>query len=167
MTKPSHRLCLLILAALAAATAVQAESDVDQADTLRFQEFFKDKKDAVKVWKDADGKLETGKRTEIIKAYDAQPAATAAPATSTPVASTPALASTPVATDIERRGQRFELRERYTLGRSASTPYSAFYVIEAMHQQSAKLCPKGWKKLAERSEPVEQDFFLYYEIECL
>jgi hypothetical protein len=29
------------------------------------------------------------------------------------------------------------------------------------------LCAHGWKKLSERSEPIEQDFYLYYEIECL
>lgn len=64
-------------------------------------------------------------------------------------------------------GQRFEIRERYTLTRSASTPYSAFFVIEPLFKQAAQLCPLGWKKIAERSTPVEQDFYLYYEVECL
>ncbi len=166
MNSQPRRLVPLALAAALTCVGASADSDVEQADSLRFQEFFKDKKDAVKIWKDSDGKLDAGKRTDTIKAYDAS-AAGAAPA-STPVAPTAAAATTtaiaPTAAEV---GQRFEIRERYALGRSASTPYSAFYVIEALHQQSAQLCPRGWKKLAERSEPVEQDFFLYYEIECL
>jgi hypothetical protein len=71
------------------------------------------------------------------------------------------------ANSVEISGKRFEIRERYTLTRSAKTPYSAFYVIEPLYKQSAQLCAKGWKKLAERSEPIEQDYYLYYEIECL
>ncbi len=162
MNHSTRHLCALAIAGLIACSGASAETDVEQADSLRFQEFFKDKKDAVKVWKDAEGNLETGKRTETIKAYDT-PATAPAPAASP----SPAPASTAVTTDTDRRGQRFELRERYTLGRSASTPYSAFYVIEALHKQSAQLCARGWKKLGERSEPVEQDFYMYYEIECL
>lgn len=152
----------LLLAALVS-TAAQAQMDVDQADSLNFEAFHTDKKEAKKVWKEKD---------ETVKAYE-QPTATttavaptaattATPATTAAAATAPAAAATAV-----KPGQRFEIRERYTLGRSTSTPYSAFYVIEALHKQSAQLCPKGWKKLSERSEPVEQDFFLYYEIECL
>lgn len=145
-----------------------AQMDVDQADSLNFEAFHKDKKESIKVWKD-----DKTKKDETVKAYDQNNAA--APAT-TP-ANTGALSSTPVTTAVTstapvaaataKPGQRYEVRERYTLSRSAKTPYSAFYVIEALHQQSAKLCAKGWKKLAERSEPIEQDFFQYYEIECL
>lgn len=156
------RLCAALLGAAVACGHSFAETDVDQADSLRFQEFFKDKKDAVKVWKDDDGNLDAGKRTETIKTYELTPAApaqTAAPA----VPNDPPAA----ATAAGEQGQRFEIRERYALGRSADTPYSAFYVIEALHKQSAQLCPRGWKKLGERSEPVAQDFFLYYELECL
>jgi hypothetical protein len=139
-----------------------AQMDVDQADSLNFEAFHKDKKEAVKVWKD-----DATKKAETVKTYEQ--AAPTAPAAGQPSA----LTSTPVGTAaaapaaVSKPGQRFEIRERYALGRSASTPYSAFYVIEAMHQQSAKFCPQGWKKLSERSEPVEGDFHLYYEIECL
>jgi hypothetical protein len=144
-----------------------AQMDVDQADSLNFEAFHKDKKEAVKVWKD-----DATKKAETVKTYEqAAPAAPAAnqPAalTSAPVAVSTATVPTAAPVAASKPGQRFEIRERYALGRSAGTPYSAFYVIEAMHQQSAKLCPKGWKKLTERSEPVEGDFYLYYEIECL
>lgn len=164
----------LVGAVLATAPAL-AETDVDQADSLRFNEFFKDKKDAVKVWKDSDGKLDAGKRQDTVKVYEQTPAPAAAGSTA-PVASTPAPAATAGNASVaaaqakageDTTGRRYEIRERYTLSRSAKTPYSAFYVIEAMHQQMAKLCPAGWRKLAERSEPVEQDFYLYYELECL
>lgn len=144
-----------------------AQMDVDQADSLNFEAFHKDKKESIKVWKD-----DKTKKDETVKAYDQNNAAAPAAApvtTGSNLSSTPVTAATPVAAaaTVSKPGQRYEVRERYTLSRSTKTPYSAFYVIEALHQQSAKLCPKGWKKLNERSEPVEQDFFQYYEIECL
>lgn len=163
---------LKILALSAAVTASHfslAQMDVDQADSLNFEAFHKDKKESIKVWKD-----DKAKKDETVKAYDqtnaTAPAATpAAPAGSLGSAPITAATAAPVAAaaTVSKPGQRYEVRERYTLSRSTKTPYSAFYVIEALHQQSAKLCPKGWKKLTERSEPVEQDFFQYYEIECL
>lgn len=123
------------------------DKDVDQADTLDFEAFHKDKKEAVKVWnKDTSAPM---------KAYN--------DATTTPPT---ADATTPVASN-SISGKRFEIRERYTLTRSVKTPYSAFYVLEPLAKQSAQLCPRGWQKLAERSEPIEQDYYLYYVIECL
>ena len=144
------------------------DKDVDQADSLDFQSFHKDKKEAIKVW---DKKSDT-----TTKAYsDSQQAPAAAGAetstSTTTNAATPnsaapaAIAATGATGDI--KGKRFEIRERYTLTRSAKTPYSAFYVIEPLYKQAAQLCAKGWKKLTERSEPIEQDYYLYYEIECL
>ncbi|MET0379824.1 MAG: hypothetical protein ABW049_12605 [Spongiibacteraceae bacterium] len=144
-----------------------AQMDVDQADSLNFEAFHKDKKESIKVWKD-----DKTKKEETVKAYDqtnAAPPATAPTTTSNNLSSTPVTTAAPVAAAaaLTKPGQRYEVRERYSLSRSAKTPYSAFFVIEPLHQQSARLCPKGWKKLSERSEPVEQDFFQYYEIECL
>lgn len=155
------------------------DMDVDQADTIDFQSFHKDKKEAIKVW---DGK--SGKTTKV---YEEKPVTkstasdSAAPATTgsavAPVTTTAVPAASAAAPSASARaaartsageaGARFEIRERYTLTRSTATPYSAFFVIEPLHRQSAHLCPRGWKKLAERSEPVEQDFYLYYLIECL
>lgn len=152
----------LLLAALAS-TGAQAQMDVDQADSLNFEGFHTDKKEAKKIWKEKD---------ETVKTYE-QPAATNTDAPATTAAASAAPAATAnvdapkAAASSVKPGQRFEIRDRYSLGRSASTPYSAFYVIEALHKQSAQLCPRGWKKLSERSEPIEQDFYMYYEIECL
>lgn len=148
--------CLFTLTVTIGSGFAFAQMDVDQADSLDFQGFHKDKKEAVKIWKD-----EKPQSAEPQKAYEATPVA---PAPQTQETAGVKPAATPSAT---QSGKRYELRERYTLSRSAKTPYSAFYVIESLHQQSAKLCQKGWKKLSERSEPVETDFFLYYEIECL
>ena len=146
------------LSVAAASSLAAEEMDIDQADSLNFQSFHKDKKEAVKVW---------DKKSEPTKAYSEQPVtSTSAPAANATATNAPAgSAIQPTAGDL--KGKRFELRERYTLTRSAQTPYSAFYVIEPLYKQAAQLCPKGWKKVAERSEPIEQDFFLYYEIECL
>ncbi|MDB6060493.1 MAG: hypothetical protein JWM78_596 [Verrucomicrobiaceae bacterium] len=171
-------LTLLISASFVIGTGASAQNkDVDQADTLDFQSFHKDKKEALKVWdKDSTG---------TTKAYQDQPAdnATAEKASQPASASTPStLGDTKTISDPKANAQsksltgaiagtspskRYEIRERYTLTQSTKTPYSAFYVIEPLYKQSAQLCNKGWKKIAERSEPIEQDFYLYYEIECL
>ena len=58
------------------------------------------------------------------------------------------------------------IQERYTLSRSDHTPYSAFYVIEALHKKMAVQCPSGWNKMKEWSTPVEGDFFLHYQFSC-
>jgi hypothetical protein len=151
--------------------AIAQDMDVDQADTMDFESFHKDKKEAVKVW---DKNTNT-----TTKAYEEKPATGATSSTTAPTAagsksavpviSTAVSASAAAAaqTPPGEAGKRFEIRERYTLTRSTATPYSAFYVIEPLYKQSAQLCPRGWKKLAERSEPIEQDFYLYYLIECL
>jgi hypothetical protein len=158
------------------------DMDVDQADTIDFQSFHKDKKEAVKVWDKKNGG--TTKAYEEKPATSGSAASSAAPATATPATGSSAKAAAPVSstavpaaaaassaavgqTPPGEAGKRFEIRERYTLTRSTATPYSAFYVIEPLYKQSAQLCPRGWKKLVERSEPVEQDYYLYYEIECL
>jgi len=168
---------ILIAAGLFSAGAM-AQMDVDEADSLNFKDFHKDKKEAIKVWEDG-----IGQRSETIKTYDQGTPAPTKPATSsqdsssitsaaksvpagqaTANAAGAATAKNPTET---KPGQRYEIRERYTLSRSAKTPYSAFFVIEPLHKQAYQFCPRGWKKLAERSEPVEQDFYLYYELECL
>ncbi len=161
----NHVLLPIVFALITAAgtDGALAQMDVDQADSLNFEAFHKDKKEAVKVWKD-----EPEKKTETVKTYEQTPATIAAPAALTTTPAAAANNSTNnTATAASKPGQRFEIRERYALERSAKTPYSAFYVIESLHKQSAKLCSKGWKKLTERSEPVEQDFYMFYEIECL
>jgi hypothetical protein len=66
-----------------------------------------------------------------------------------------------------KKNQQFEIRERYSLGRSTTTPYSALYVIEALHQQMADICSNGWEIIREFSVPVESDFYMHYEFECL
>jgi hypothetical protein len=171
-------LIALCAASFAYTTAAQ-DMDVDQADTIDFQSFHKDKKEAIKAWKNNSS---DASKNAPVKAYEQTPATTA---TTTPAATGPATAVAPAALAADKApaanttpanksieatpkvGQRYEIRERYTLTRSTKTPYSAFYVIEPLYKQAAQLCPRGWKKLSERSEPIEQDFYLYYEIECL
>ncbi len=151
----------IITGAMAIALPLSAQTmDVEQADTIDFQSFHTDKKEAIKAW---DKKTTTKAYTGESGAESKAPAKTAA--TQGEAAVKP---SAVAATSTESaKGKRFEIRERYTLTRSAQTPYSAFYVIEPLYKQAAQLCAKGWKKIGERSEPVEQDFYLYYEIECL
>lgn len=134
------------------------EMDIEQADSLNFQSFHKDKKEAVKAWE---------KPAETTKTYDDKPATSKSAQTADTSAATASNTVSTTANSNDIKGKRFELRERYTLTRSTQTPYSAFYVIEPLYKQAAQFCTKGWKKLGERSEPIEQDFYLYFEIECL
>ena len=154
----NHSLSFLIASLLVVSIPSHAqEMDIEQADSLNFQSFHKDKKEAVKAW---------DKPAETVKAYDDKSASSkSATPTSTAPTTTPNMAVAINPNDA--KGKRFELRERYTLTRSTQTPYSAFYVIEPLYKQAAQVCAKGWKKLSERSEPIDQDFYLYYEIECL
>lgn len=159
-----HFILFFIAALLVVSNPGHAQDmDIEQADSLNFQSFHKDKKEAVKAWE---------KPAEIIKTYDDKAAApksgqTSDASTSSTGASNTSNTISTTANSNDLKGKRFELRERYTLTRSGQTPYSAFYVIEPLYKQAAQLCSKGWKRLSERSEPIEQDFYLYFEIECL
>lgn len=161
---------LYALVALVVAQPVLAEMDVDQADSLNFEGFHTDKKAAVKAWRDQP----EAPSSETVKTYERPATAGRAPSNeATDALGTAAVGAAGAGREPatprpgHKPGQRYEIRERYSLERSASTPYSAFYVIEPLHREMARLCPAGWAKLNERSEPVEQDFYLYYEFECL
>lgn len=165
MINRDNALILLLCGSFIFGLNAQAQDkDVDQADTLDFQSFHKDKKEAVKVW-DKTSNTPTKNYTDQATTPAASAGATTNSAPASSAAPTPN-STTQKATE-DTHGKRFELRERYTLTRSTKTPYSAFYVIEPLYKQAAQLCSKGWKKLSERSEPIEQDYYLYYEIECL
>ncbi len=137
---------LILLMSLVYANPVIADFDVDDADSLDFEAFHRDKNPDKKTWE----------KKSIT--------------TSTNKAKTDAL---PLSEKEEHQssdsntGREYQVRERYSLERSTETPYSAFYVIEALHKQMASLCPKGWEKIKEWSKPVEKDFYLYYELRCL
>lgn len=134
-----------------------SEFDVDQADTLDFESFHKDKDSAIKLWDDDKNKTQKLYKDDpkAGKKESAEPAATTDQSKS--------LANVPE----NVTGKKFEIRERYSLERSTTTPYSAFFVIEALHKDMAITCPEGWEKIREWSIPVEQDFYLYYEFKCL
>jgi hypothetical protein len=119
--------------------------DVDDADTLDFESFHKNKKQSTKTWKEQRKKASDSEQIPD------------SPMHSSASKTLPSASHT---------GKRFEVRERYSLSRSNNTPYSAFYVTEALHKQMAELCPKGWNKLREWSVPVEKDFYLHYELQC-
>lgn len=161
MIKHNPLFALLVIGNLLIGHAAFAQDkDVDQADTLDFQAFHKNKKEAIKVWdKNPAGPTKTYQDQTVENATAGK---TVAPSTTSTATS-----KTLVGTLTGEASKNFEIRERYTLTHSVKTPYSAFYVIEPLYKQAAQLCPKGWKKLSEKSEPVEQDYYLYYEIECL
>ncbi|HUH38115.1 MAG TPA: hypothetical protein VL027_09260 [Spongiibacteraceae bacterium] len=144
----------MILALAMTVLPALAQQDVDLADSLNFEAFHKDKRET----------------TKLFEAEEPAPSAAALADEPPKGASDSAVEARPAqdgAAKPAHTGQRFEVRERYTLTRSASTPYSAFYVIEVLHRQMAATCPNGWHKLREFSKPVENDFYLHYLFECL
>ncbi len=187
---------LFSLSAVISMPAPAQEKDVDQADSLDFESFHKDKKAAVKIWEDGvhSAPVKTYEQTAPSTTTDASASAAPKAASNTPAIIEKPIAPTGSATTkatttnnaaasaatsaaaaitsnkaatSSKPGQRYELRERYTLTTSTSTAYSATTVATPLYQQAAQWCTHGWKKLAERSEPIEQDFYLYNEIECL
>lgn len=152
MTCKKFFLFPLFITALTFALPGHAEEqmDVDLSDSLNFQEFHKDKKDAVKLWEDKDENVE--------KPYQ-QGEAEATPAEAT--AKAPAAKE-----DIE--GKRYEIRELYSISGSDRTGYNPNTVVQALFLQMQGYCPNGWRKLDERSEPDGGDaFYMYYAFECL
>lgn len=150
---------LLFSLALASFSVFAAEDmDVDLSDSLDFEAFHKDKKEAVKLW---DAK-------EVKKTYeneDTPPAsATDQPATT----AVPADTSAPTTDTASSKGNRYEIRELYSISGSKRTGYTPNTVVQALFLQMQGYCPNGWKKLDERSVPDGGDaFYMYYSFECL
>ena len=132
--------------------ATLADMDVDECDSLDFEACHQSNEDSIQLFKS---------KPKSTKAYSDEQSAESK--TVTPVQKT-VFGSTNK--KISSNSKAYEIRERYTLSRSTKTPYSAFYVIEALHKQMAELCPEGWTKLGEWTVPVEDDFYLHYEFSC-
>ena len=147
-------LLLSLTACIAFSGLCQAQDmDVDQADTLDFEAFHKEKKNAVKLWDDKKAEKVYDDKTE-----DTQSDSTAAAATK----------SGDKTTGADKSGKRYEIRELYSITGSDRTGYNPTTVVQAMYLQMQGLCPKGWNKLDERSVPDGKDaFYLYYIFECL
>lgn len=131
-----------------------ADYDVDDSDSLDFESFHTDKKSAIKIYQD--------KQTSPKKVYQDTASKPAAAAEQTKTS-----ANTVIEEVEDGYTGIYEIRERYTLGKSAHTPYSAFFVIESLHKQMAELCPKGWEKQREWSVAIDEDFYLHYQFRCL
>jgi hypothetical protein len=140
-------LIVSLLTSLLLTTTVSA-NDVDDADSLDFETFHTDKEKTVKTWQ--TNPKETFNNDQNIE-----------------IDVSNSLSISTQKNRHENNSNTFETRERYTLNNSLKTPYSAFYVIEALHKKMADLCPQGWEKTREWSIPVENDFYLYYQFNCL
>ncbi len=148
----SPPLILLCIFSLSAHSA----SDVDMADSLDFNAFHNDKKETQKTWK-----------TEPKKPIDNTQNININTSSSVSISSQQANKNTPHNSSFSNNDNTHKIHERYTLNNSLKTPYSAFYVIEALHKKMAELCPTGWEKTREWSTPVENDFNLHYQFICL
>jgi hypothetical protein len=132
-----------------------AEFDVDDADSLDFESFHNDeKKNNAEEKKSLWDKL---KKKTSTKPMPLQDGTSALKKTNN---------NTSQATKQLNNESILHIQERYTLSRSDHTPYSAFYVVEALHKKMAVQCPSGWNKIKEWSTPVEGDFFLHYQFSC-
>ena len=134
-------LLIAIVTNVAVCVHAMAEFDVDDADSLDFESFHTNNNQDKKV----------GQQESKIPAEAARNSA--------------ANAAEKISDD--RQHEEYEIRERYTLKEGDQLPYSAYGAIAAMHRQMAALCPNGWEKTREWSIPVDQDFYLYYELTCL
>ncbi len=65
------------------------------------------------------------------------------------------------------KGKIRNIRVRYALYKSDYTPLHAHDAVPVLHSYINDYCPTGWLKLAEWSLPVERDHFLYYQFQCL
>lgn len=133
------------------------EMDVDQADSLDFERFHTNKKNAIKIWNDK-------KDSEPTQAYDTQPAAKQPAVPPTMVAAEAEKAGT---TAADNSGKRFEIRELYSITGSTRTGYTPNTVVQALHLQMQGFCAKGWTKQEERSVPDGDEYYLYYVFKCL
>jgi hypothetical protein len=70
-------------------------------------------------------------------------------------------------TEINTDATAFIVKQPYTLSNSTQTRYSAFSAIDALHQQMAKHCPKGWIKDGEWVTAIESDYLLHYQFRCI
>ena len=160
----------ILLSALATAlptAAMAADFDVDDADSLDFESFHEEKDNAVQIWKQGENEWSFKERATKAYADEEKPSSQLQQKTVTSTQQTAAPVTQQVTQKRAKSGDRFEIRQRYTLSRSAATPYSATHVIENLHQQMADICPAGWEKQREWSVPVAQDYYLHYEFECL
>jgi hypothetical protein len=182
----SSRISLILASCIAMSFAanLQAQMDVDQADTLNFEEFHKHKDTAIKIYQTPKGDMKFGLKPEANKVYEAPKKSTAtateSAATKPATSQTPSNTAAPVQTNVENtavaaptelpvgnKGQRFEIRERFSLSKSTATPYNAITVIEALNVQMAGVCKNGWEKTRDFTLPIENDFYQHYEFECL
>lgn len=148
----------VISTVFSAAGFAEEQMDVDLSDSLNFEEFHKDKPDSFKLWEDKDNVKKTYEESSKPSQSD-QPSATA-PETSSAAETT--------STESATKGKRYEIRELYSISGSDRTGYNPNTVVQALYLQMQGYCPKGWKKLDERSEPDGGDaFYMYYSFECL
>lgn len=157
----TKKLLLTLFAAstliLPASSFAEDKMDVDLSDSLNFEEFHKDKPDAFKLWEDKDDVTRTYQETPKTEAAD-----NAKPEPQEKVAAGENPPADP------NRGKRYEIRELYSISGSERTGYNPNTVVQALYLQMQGYCPKGWKKLDERSVPDGSDaFFMYYSFECL
>lgn len=148
----THKLLssLLTLGLLTLPALADEAMDVDQSNSLDFEAFHQKKDSAIKLYDSEDGGILNPQSTTD---NDQQ----LAPASTTVVAGS----------SVEKQGKRYEIRELYAINPSERTGYNPTTVVTALHLQMKGLCPSGWRKLDEKTIPEGEDFYLYYQFECL
>jgi hypothetical protein len=127
---------------------VYAEFDVDDADSLDFESFHKEKNPVIKTYeKNSDN-------------ASPQPAATDDQEADVKTSNEQA-ALIPKAVK-----SRYEIRQRFTTGKSDNTSDGPLQAIDALYKKMATHCPNGWSKEKEWSVPIEGDFYLHYQFNC-
>lgn len=164
----STRLFAPVLLVLSTALSLDAiadeEMDVDLADSPFIEDFHKDKDQSIKIWSKEEGfGLQSGETKKVYE-ENAEEAAEVADSQLPP----PKAGAQTTDQGNNHSGKRYEIRELYSIGGSERTGYNPTTVVQALYLQMQGLCPAGWRKLDERSEPDGSDaFYMYYSFECL
>jgi hypothetical protein len=167
-------IAILSAGLLLIANIAYAQLDVDDADSLRFQTFHDKKSSSIQLYDTKKGGLKIGENPDAKKIYEEQPTSkTTSTSTNSAAQNTGSPEQTidsskdSVKLPTGEKGQRFEIRERYAIGFSNTTPYSIITVIEPLHQKMSSVCSNGWEIIREFYLPVEKEFYKHYEFECL
>lgn len=161
---------ILLMAAIYTPLQAEEEMAVDEADGLNFDSFHESKEGQVKLFDAEKGRFlgqgEPGntRATKVYQQDDTPESTIEGIAAKTPAASADIDANDDVINKPAVDGL-YEIRQRYSLQQHSEL--SPAHAANQLHRQMAKLCPQGWQKQREWSVPVDADFFLYYQFECL
>jgi len=173
MTQLRFLLFTLLLLMLASLVQSDEEAKVDKADSLDFEGFHEDDQGGTTI--DFGGMFGGTKRQRGVNVFNREldnpsgKGSVAVEDIGTPGSGT-TRRSSPYNSDPgvpPTEGEVMNIRVRYALTGSDKTPFLANTATVALHNYIVEHCANGWVKLAEWSLPIESDYYLYYQFQCV